>query len=179
MDEGTRKPIAFFLRQNGEARLQTAGGKTKRPVFRRLNSDRTADYVAERGGFEPTVPCGTPDFESGTFGHSATSPLPSAHSISALHRLSCNQRPAAQVGLQGRRNSDAAVCALVILVSAASLNFASQSLACTEITHATLQAASCRPGRAAGQTEQRCCRLRAGNFQARRPAFGLRRGRSH
>ncbi len=26
-------------------------------------------------GFEPTVPCGTPDFESGTFGHSATSPV--------------------------------------------------------------------------------------------------------
>jgi hypothetical protein len=30
--------------------------------------------VAERVGFEPTVPCGTPDFESGTFDHSATSP---------------------------------------------------------------------------------------------------------
>ncbi len=30
--------------------------------------------LAERVGFEPTVPCGTPDFESGTFGHSATSP---------------------------------------------------------------------------------------------------------
>ena len=33
-----------------------------------------ARYVAERVGFEPTVPCGTPDFESGTFDHSATSP---------------------------------------------------------------------------------------------------------
>ena len=31
-------------------------------------------YLAERVGFEPTVPCGTPDFESGTFDHSATSP---------------------------------------------------------------------------------------------------------
>jgi hypothetical protein len=30
--------------------------------------------LAERVGFEPTVPCGTPDFESGTFGHSATFP---------------------------------------------------------------------------------------------------------
>ena len=30
--------------------------------------------LAERVGFEPTVPCGTPDFESGTFDHSATSP---------------------------------------------------------------------------------------------------------
>ena len=25
--------------------------------------------------FEPPVPCGTPDFESGTFDHSATSPI--------------------------------------------------------------------------------------------------------
>ena len=30
--------------------------------------------MAERVGFEPTVPCGTPDFESGTIGHSVTSP---------------------------------------------------------------------------------------------------------
>jgi DNA-binding transcriptional LysR family regulator len=34
-----------------------------------------ASLVAERVGFEPTVPCGTPDFESGTFDHSATSPV--------------------------------------------------------------------------------------------------------
>jgi hypothetical protein len=31
--------------------------------------------MEEKVGFEPTVPCGTPDFESGTFGHSATSPI--------------------------------------------------------------------------------------------------------
>ena len=31
--------------------------------------------MAEREGFEPPVPCGTPDFESGTFDHSATSPI--------------------------------------------------------------------------------------------------------
>jgi hypothetical protein len=30
--------------------------------------------LAERGGFEPPIPCGTPDFESGTFNLSATSP---------------------------------------------------------------------------------------------------------
>ena len=30
--------------------------------------------MAEKEGFEPSVPCGTPDFESGTFDHSATSP---------------------------------------------------------------------------------------------------------
>ncbi len=29
----------------------------------------------ERGGFEPPVPCGTPVFETGTFGHSVTSPV--------------------------------------------------------------------------------------------------------
>ena len=31
--------------------------------------------LAEREGFEPSVPCSTPDFESGTIDHSATSPL--------------------------------------------------------------------------------------------------------
>ena len=30
--------------------------------------------LEEEVGFEPTVPFGTPDFESGTFGHSATLP---------------------------------------------------------------------------------------------------------
>ena len=30
--------------------------------------------LAERVGFEPTVPFGTPDFESGTIDHSVTSP---------------------------------------------------------------------------------------------------------
>ena len=34
----------------------------------------SVDGMAERAGFEPAVPCGTPDFESGTFDHSATSP---------------------------------------------------------------------------------------------------------
>jgi hypothetical protein len=30
--------------------------------------------LEEKEGFEPSVPCDTPDFESGTFDHSATSP---------------------------------------------------------------------------------------------------------
>lgn len=30
--------------------------------------------LAERAGFEPAIPCGIPDFESGAFDHSATSP---------------------------------------------------------------------------------------------------------
>ena len=34
---------------------------------------------AERVGFEPTVPCGTPVFETGTFGHSVTSPIAEAN----------------------------------------------------------------------------------------------------
>jgi hypothetical protein len=39
------------------------------------NAPREAfELLAERVGFEPTVPCSTPDFESGTFDHSATSP---------------------------------------------------------------------------------------------------------
>ncbi len=48
----------------------TLGGKIKkRPEGRLFNG-----ALAERVGFEPTVPCSTPDFESGTFDHSATSP---------------------------------------------------------------------------------------------------------
>ena len=36
------------------------------------NAPRGAfELLAERVGFEPTVPCSTPDFESGTFDHSA------------------------------------------------------------------------------------------------------------
>ena len=31
--------------------------------------------ATERGGFEPPVPCGTLDFESSAFDHSATSPF--------------------------------------------------------------------------------------------------------
>ena len=32
-------------------------------------------YLAERGGFEPPVPCGTQTFQACTIGHSDTSPL--------------------------------------------------------------------------------------------------------
>ena len=43
-------------------------------------------------GFEPPVPFGTPDFESGTFDHSATSPkgsyLPNRTSLATLLKLS-------------------------------------------------------------------------------------------
>ena len=33
------------------------------------------EVLAERVGFEPTIPCEMPLFESGAFNHSATSPL--------------------------------------------------------------------------------------------------------
>ena len=33
------------------------------------------DFFAEREGFEPPVPCGTTDFETATFDHSAISPM--------------------------------------------------------------------------------------------------------
>ena len=41
-------------------------------------------FLEEEVGFEPTVPFGTPDFESGTFGHSATLPR-SFNCTTALH----------------------------------------------------------------------------------------------
>ena len=65
-------------------------------------------YLAERVGFEPTVPCGTPDFESGTFGHSATFPRGSI--LSARQHLH-----AAHVGPQHFGDDDAAVGLLIIL----------------------------------------------------------------
>ena len=46
--------------------------------------------MAEREGFEPPVPCGTPDFESGTFDHSATSPLTLKDSFLRIYREEAN-----------------------------------------------------------------------------------------
>ena len=53
---------------------------------------RDVKGLAEREGFEPTVPCGTPDFESGTFGHSATSP--DGFSLHAAVRCGADDRQA-------------------------------------------------------------------------------------
>ncbi len=44
-------------------------------------------------GFEPTVPCGTPDFESGTFGHSATLPR-CFYCTTGIHEHRISARPA-------------------------------------------------------------------------------------
>ena len=41
---------------------------------RAMRSSPQERSMAEREGFEPPVPCGTPDFESGAIDHSATSP---------------------------------------------------------------------------------------------------------
>ena len=46
--------------------------------------------MAEREGFEPPVPYGTPDFESGTFDHSATSPLTLKDSFSRIYGQEAN-----------------------------------------------------------------------------------------
>ena len=45
-------------------------------LFTQKAGNLKIETMAEREGFEPPVPCGTPDFESGTFDHSATSPTP-------------------------------------------------------------------------------------------------------
>ena len=50
--------------------------------------------MAERVGFEPTVPCGTPDFESGTIDHSVTSPKPSAELAKTARQMKA-EKPAA------------------------------------------------------------------------------------
>ncbi|GEM_PF-4633823 len=46
--------------------------------------------MAEREGFEPPVPYGTPDFESGTFDHSATSPVTLKKPFSRIYRQDAN-----------------------------------------------------------------------------------------
>ena len=64
-----------------EAMLERWEGKLKGEQLAQVFGKRKGPHegalmLAERVGFEPTVPCGTPDFESGTFDHSATSPDP-------------------------------------------------------------------------------------------------------
>ena len=44
-------------------------------VEKGANRLRFAPFIAEREGFEPPVPCGTTDFETATFDHSAISPM--------------------------------------------------------------------------------------------------------
>ena len=58
--------------------------------------------VAEREGFEPSVPCDTPDFESGTIDHSATSPGASAGSWAMLRQNESRKFSGVQEAVRGR-----------------------------------------------------------------------------
>jgi hypothetical protein len=142
-------------------------------------------HLAERVGFEPTVPCGTPDFESGTFGHSATSPVSNSivyqTDVAPTLPTSCGSLPpegplrlrpgkagsAAPAGVkrcQAQKYIKASHCGPALW----SLPFVARQL--TE--------PSGRPCTAAKQWVSRCCRRPAGNFQAPPPACALRPGRS-
>ncbi len=54
---------------------RSSGFESQCVVKERVAVIQTKKLLAERVGFEPTVPCGTLDFESSTIGHSDTSPL--------------------------------------------------------------------------------------------------------
>ena len=69
--------------QNLATNGQTVGNNDNSEIFTNVckaapysvqTANLPSEQTAERVGFEPTVPCGTPDFESGTIGHSVTSP---------------------------------------------------------------------------------------------------------
>ena len=73
-----------------------------------------ASFLEEEVGFEPTVPCGTPDFESGTFGHSATLPSLVRASRRILAGSGGQATQSTQIGTQGNRHCDAAIGVLVV-----------------------------------------------------------------
>jgi len=52
--------------------------------------------LAERVGFEPTVPFGTPDFESGTIDHSVTSPSGGVQLAKTARPMKAEKQPATQ-----------------------------------------------------------------------------------
>jgi hypothetical protein len=77
--------------------------------------DQYGLMLEEEEGFEPSVPFGTPDFESGTFDHSATLPdkllrLGEAEILSGSQRLHSSQ-----VGAQCFRYCHRTVSVLVVL----------------------------------------------------------------
>ncbi len=49
--------------------------------------------MAERRGFEPPVPCGTPDFESGAIDHSATSPAQERGNVGRIAQNGSRKSP--------------------------------------------------------------------------------------
>jgi integrase len=71
-----RFPAAVTSLDSAHLKKPQRTKKARKPSVKagsRADSDE-----AERVGFEPTVPCGTPVFETGTFGHSVTSPIAGA-----------------------------------------------------------------------------------------------------
>ncbi len=77
-------------------------------------SEFKVEVLAEWVGFEPTVPCGTLDFESSTFDHSATTP--DVASIGRARILSgLEHAQATHVGAQHFGHGNRAVSVLVVL----------------------------------------------------------------
>ena len=70
MSPESLEPWNFEVNKNPQEPARTRGCRHKKTAPRGgFNS-----VLAEREGFEPSVPFSTPDFESGTIDHSATSP---------------------------------------------------------------------------------------------------------
>ena len=68
--------------------------------------------MAERVGFEPTDPCGSPDFESGTFDLSVTSPK------TVVLRRGLNRDPQLSSSMTSRRAVADALAAVIVIQSA-------------------------------------------------------------
>gem|GEM_PF-5348840 len=105
--------------------------------------------LAEREGFEPSVRCRTPDFESGTLDHSATSPGVGHSQGEILLQLAALVLAAWGDGLSQRFGGG--------------------------VKRGWLG----RPDRGAGARGGRWSHRLAGGFQARPPRFGPRPGLSH
>ena len=61
----------YVRKMDGQVALE---GQNETPGQLTLAGGFNVTYLAERQGFEPWVPCGTPLFESGQFNHSCISP---------------------------------------------------------------------------------------------------------
>lgn len=85
--DGVSPPLAQFwwtapaMQQTGaKVPKPCTGGytvATRKPATKKPNLANWANLLIlleEREGFEPSLPCGKPDFESGTFNHSAIAP---------------------------------------------------------------------------------------------------------
>jgi hypothetical protein len=74
--KGTRASTSFFFR-SAEPGFKSSFFYKKKRAHQKVSSI----FVAEREGFEPSEPCGSPLFESGQFNHSCTSPDDSGYKI--------------------------------------------------------------------------------------------------